>query len=87
MDLIDRYAHEVGQHLPHRLRADVEAELRSLLTDSVEEKARQAGIPADEALAAVSGVFAGARKQLRRLACRTLGPTSPTGGEMQPVGT
>jgi len=40
-----------------------------------------------EALAAVSGVFAGARKQLRRLACRTLGPTSPTGGEMQPVGT
>ncbi len=52
MDLINRYAHEVGQHLPHRLRADVEAELRSLLTDSVEEKARQAGIPADEALAA-----------------------------------
>lgn len=52
MDLIDRYAHEVGQHLPHRLRADVEAELRSLLTDSVEEKARQAGVPADEGLAA-----------------------------------
>ena len=23
MDLIDCYAHEVGQHLPHRLRADV----------------------------------------------------------------
>ena len=43
MDLIDRYAHEVGQYLPHRMRADVEAELRSLLTDSVEEKARQAG--------------------------------------------
>jgi hypothetical protein len=39
MDLIDRYAHEVGQYLPNRLRADVEAELRSLLTDSVEEKA------------------------------------------------
>jgi hypothetical protein len=52
MDLIDRYAHEVGQYLPHRLRADVEAELRSLLTDSVEEKARQAGLPADEGLAA-----------------------------------
>ena len=52
MDLINRYAHEVGQYLPHRLRADVEAELRSLLTDSVEEKARQAGIPADDALAA-----------------------------------
>ena len=52
MDLIDRYVHEVGQRLPHRLRADVEAELRSLLTDSVEEKARLAAIPADEGLAA-----------------------------------
>jgi len=52
MDLIDRYAHEVGQYLPHRLRADVEAELRSLLTDSVEEKALLGGVPADEGLAA-----------------------------------
>ncbi|MFO7694436.1 MAG: hypothetical protein R6V57_15225 [Vicinamibacterales bacterium] len=52
MDLINRYAHEVGQYLPHRLRADVEAELRSLLTDSVEERARLAGVPADEGLAA-----------------------------------
>jgi hypothetical protein len=52
MDLIDRYAHEVGQYLPHRLRADVEAELRSLLTDSVEERALRGGAPADEALAA-----------------------------------
>lgn len=52
MDLINRYAHEVGQYLPHRLRADVEAELRSLLTDSVEEKALLGGVPADEELAA-----------------------------------
>ena len=52
MDLIDRYAHEVGQYLPHRLRADVEAELRSLLTDSVEEKALLGGVPADDELAA-----------------------------------
>jgi hypothetical protein len=44
MDLIDRYVHEVGQHLPHRMRADVEAELRSLLTDSVEERARAEGM-------------------------------------------
>jgi hypothetical protein len=51
MDLINRYAHEVGQYLPHRLRADVEAELRSLLTDSVEERARAEGVPADDALA------------------------------------
>lgn len=46
MDMIDRYVHEVGQHLPHRLRADVEAELRSLLADAVEEKARESGGPA-----------------------------------------
>ena len=52
MDLINRYAHEVGQYLPHRLRADVEAELRSLLTDSVEEKALLGGVPADDELAA-----------------------------------
>jgi hypothetical protein len=52
MDLIDRYAHEVGQYLPHRLRADVEAELRSLLTDSVEEKALLGGVAADEELTA-----------------------------------
>jgi hypothetical protein len=52
MDLIDRYAHEVGQYLPNRLREDVEAELRSLLADSVEEKALLGGVPADEELAA-----------------------------------
>jgi hypothetical protein len=52
MDLINRYAHEVGQYLPHRLRADVEAELRSLLTESVEEKALLGGVPAEEELAA-----------------------------------
>ncbi|HOQ59476.1 MAG TPA: hypothetical protein PKZ08_02520 [Vicinamibacterales bacterium] len=52
MDMIDRYAHEVGQHLPHRLRADVEAELRSLLADAVEEKARQGGVPAGRELQA-----------------------------------
>jgi hypothetical protein len=52
MDLIDRYAHEVGQYLPHRLRADVEAELRSLLTDSVEEKALLGGVAADEEMTA-----------------------------------
>jgi hypothetical protein len=51
MDLINRYVHEVGQYLPHRLRADVEAELRSLLTDSVEERARAEGAAASDALA------------------------------------
>jgi hypothetical protein len=47
MDIIDRYVHDVGQYLPRRLRADVEAELRSLLTDSVDERARLGGVSAD----------------------------------------
>jgi hypothetical protein len=51
MDLINRYVHEVGQYLPHRMRADVEAELRSLLTDSVEERSRAEGEAASDALA------------------------------------
>lgn len=51
MDLIDRYVHAVGQYLPHRLRADVEAELRSLLAESVQERARVAGTAATEDLA------------------------------------
>ncbi|MDO8836014.1 MAG: hypothetical protein Q7V01_10465 [Vicinamibacterales bacterium] len=52
MDIIDRYAHEVGQYLPHRLRGDVQAELTSLLTDSVEEKALAGGVTPNEELAA-----------------------------------
>jgi len=52
MELVDRYVHEVGQYLPSRLRADVEAELRSLLTESLEDRARAAGRLADAQLAA-----------------------------------
>ncbi len=52
MEIIDRYVHEVGRHLPWKLRADVEAELRSLLEETVEERARAAQRPADPELAA-----------------------------------
>ncbi|MGE5326983.1 MAG: HAAS signaling domain-containing protein, partial [Deltaproteobacteria bacterium] len=48
MELIDRYVHEVGEHLPERMREDVEAELRSLLTDAVEARAREASRPVDD---------------------------------------
>ena len=37
-DLIDRYAKEVGRRLPRRIRADVEAELGSLLRDSLRDR-------------------------------------------------
>lgn len=50
MDLIDRYVHEVGQQIPSRMRGDVEAELRSLLTESIEDRAKAEGRPADAAL-------------------------------------
>lgn len=52
MELIDRYVHEVGEHLPRRMRVDVQTELRSLLLDALEERARDASRPADVELAA-----------------------------------
>ncbi len=38
MSLIDRYIQEVGQRLPRENRADIKAELRSLLIDSLEDR-------------------------------------------------
>lgn len=52
MELIDRYVHEVGEHLPDAMREDVEAELRSLLSEALEERARAASRPPDAELAA-----------------------------------
>jgi len=37
-EMIDRYVNEVGEHLPHKTRADIEMELRSLLLDTLEEQ-------------------------------------------------
>lgn len=42
-ELIERYVHEVGQHLPRKMRSDIEMELTSLLLDSLEERAAAAG--------------------------------------------
>lgn len=38
-ELIERYVHEVGQHLPANMRADIVLELRSLLQDNLDEMA------------------------------------------------
>jgi len=43
-ELIERYVHEVGQHLPRKMRADIQLELRSLLLDSLEEQSAGSGI-------------------------------------------
>ncbi len=51
MKLIDRYVMEVGRRLPLlRGRKDLENELRSTLEDMLEDRARKAGRPADEAM-------------------------------------
>ncbi len=50
MTLIDLYVTEVGKRLPLRSRKDIEAELRSTLEDMLEDRSRQAGKPADEAM-------------------------------------
>lgn len=51
-DLIDRYIHEVGQHLPRRLRADVQMELRSSIQDALDE---QGGEDEDRVAAILQG--------------------------------
>src|SRR5512139_3391649 len=51
MKLIDRYVLEVGRRLPLvKGRNDIQNELRSTLEDMLEDRARKAGRPADEAM-------------------------------------
>jgi hypothetical protein len=38
MNLIDRYVGEVGRHLPEKDRSDIEAEIRSMVEDMLEER-------------------------------------------------
>jgi hypothetical protein len=42
MNLIDRYIAEVGRHLPEKNRSDIEAEIRSMLEDVLEEHGQHA---------------------------------------------
>lgn len=48
MNLIDIYVSEVGRHLPKKTRADIEAEIRSILQDMLEERSQKTGKPVDE---------------------------------------
>lgn len=50
MDLLDLYVSEVGKHLPLKSRRDIEAEIRSVLQDMLDERAQAAGHPVDEAM-------------------------------------
>ena len=50
MKLIDRYAAQVGKHLPAKTREDIERELKSTLEDMLEDRSQKLGRPVDEAL-------------------------------------
>lgn len=51
MKLIDRYIAEVGRHLPEKDRADIEAEIRSMIEDMLEERGHQAASADEKAIA------------------------------------
>ncbi|NOR83677.1 MAG: hypothetical protein GQ526_09310 [Ardenticatenales bacterium] len=50
--LIERYTAAVGRLLPRRIRGDVEAELRSSLSDTLEDRSEMLERPADEEMVA-----------------------------------
>jgi hypothetical protein len=47
-DLINTYVSEVGRRLPRKTHADIEAEIRSILQDMLEERSQKTGKPVDE---------------------------------------
>jgi hypothetical protein len=50
-ELVERYVHQVGRYLPKKDRADIEAELRSLIQDQLDD--RFAGAPSQADVATV----------------------------------
>ena len=47
-NLIDNYVSEIGRRLPRKTRGDIEAEIRSILQDMLEERSQKTGKPVDE---------------------------------------
>jgi hypothetical protein len=50
MNLLDTYIEKIGQRLPRKSRADIEAEIRSTLEDMLEDRSQKAGRPVDDAM-------------------------------------
>ena len=50
MEMIDRYAAEVGRNLPEKMRPDIERELRSILEDMLDDRGKAEGRAPDEAM-------------------------------------
>jgi hypothetical protein len=53
-NLIDRYIAEVGRHLPEKNREDIEAEIRSMLEDMIDENSQQTGKPVNDEVTAAA---------------------------------
>ena len=49
-NLIETYVSEVGRQLPQKNRADIEAEIRSVLQDMLDERSKQTGRTIDNDL-------------------------------------
>jgi hypothetical protein len=47
-NLIDAYVSEVGRRLPRKTRADIEAEIRSILQDMLDEHSQETGKPKND---------------------------------------
>ncbi len=50
MELIDLYVKEVGQHLPEKMREDIQKEIRSMIEDTLEDESRSQGKAIDETM-------------------------------------
>jgi hypothetical protein len=48
MSLVDRYVSEVGKNLPRKTRIDIEAEIRSLIEDMLDDRSKKDGRVQDE---------------------------------------
>src|SRR5664280_1224508 len=47
-NLIDNYVSEIGRRLPEKTHGDIEAEIRSILQDMLDERSQKTGKPVDE---------------------------------------
>lgn len=51
-EIINRYVYAVGEHLPKKSRADIQAELKSLLLETLDARAESEGCPVDQNMTA-----------------------------------
>ncbi|KAB2859741.1 MAG: hypothetical protein F9K46_10945, partial [Anaerolineae bacterium] len=49
VELVERYVHQVGRYLSQKERAEIEAELRSMIQDQLDDRFEGAPSPADVA--------------------------------------